>query len=153
LTKLISTCFVTAGLLAVVSCGSPTAPSAAVLNVTVSPNPITASAVPGSSQLLAAFSLTIKESAGLGASVDFVNATLADPSNGAPLNTVNFGASNIIARAGTNRIAGKGTLKIEDIGATYMPSPGARQTTMTITVQTEDDAGHTSTQSLTVPVV
>jgi hypothetical protein len=143
----------TAGLLAVASCGSPTAPSAAALTVTVSPNPIVATAVPGSAQLLAAFSLTIKESAGLGANVDFVNVTLADPSNGAQLNAVNLGASNIIARVGTNRVAGKGTLNIENIGAAYTPSPGARQATMTITVQTQDDAGHTSTQSLTVPVV
>jgi hypothetical protein len=153
LTKLFSTCFVTAGLLAVASCGSPTAPSAAVLTVTVSPNPIVATAVPGSSQLLAVFSLTIKESAGLGANVDFVTATLTDPSNGAQLNTINFGASNILVRAGTNRVAGKGTLSIDNIGATYTPGPVGRQATMTITVQMEDQAGHTSAQALTVPVV
>jgi hypothetical protein len=144
-------------LLAFTGCGGkddPTAPTptAAVFNVTQSPNPIIAGTGSQGFQYTAAFTISVTESAGVGGNVNFVNVTLRNVTTGVELNTVNFTATDVFNRAGTNHIAAKGTLNIP-LSVIYSLALGGRQATMTIAVQIGDDAGHTTNQSFTVSVV
>jgi len=140
-----------------VGCGgygptTPSAPTAAVFVITETPNPIVASAGSNGFQFAAVFSLAIVESAGMGGNVNFINVTLRDTTTGGE-GTHNFSANAIIASAGTNHIAARGTLNIPNLGVFYTLPLGGRQATMTIVVQLGDDAGHTTNQTATVQIV
>lgn len=158
MTKSIWTCFALAfTLLMFTSCGgsstptAPTAPTAGAFIVTEAPNPIIATAGSQGFHFTATFSLTVREAAGLGGNVNVVNVTLRNATNGLELNTINFSATDIFNRAGTNHIAALATLNINGLGELYTLGGGGRQATMT--VQIGDDAGHIVNQVLTVPIV
>jgi hypothetical protein len=123
------------------------------LTVSASPNPIIAGAGYSIYPYSAVFTLTVAESAGMGANINYVNVTLRNATTGVELNTINFSATDIINKAGSNHVAGRGTLTVPNMGMYYSLSYGGRQATMTIAVQMQDDAGHTTNQVLTVPVV
>ena len=120
--------------------------------MTKTPNPVIAGTGSQGFQFTVAFNLTVTESAGVGGNVNFVNVTLRNTTTGLELNTINFNATDVLNRAGTNHIAGRGTLNIP-LSVVYTLALGGRQATMTIAVQFGDDAGHLTNQTLTVPIV
>ena len=151
-----------------IGCGdekSPTAPSSqsattADITVTVSPNPVIASACTPTTCLsgfdfAALFTVQISETAGVGGNVNFVNVTLRNTTTGIEIGTVNVGADEVIRRVptATNHVNARGSLSIVNLGVTYRLTGGGRQGTLTVTVQFTDDRGNQINRLVNVPVV
>ena len=111
---------------------SPTAPSSmpsrAAITVSVSPNP--GAAGPSSDpnfEFEVEFAVAVRETAGLGANVDFINLESGEVS-------INIGASEIIDIAGTNQISGRGSLAVPLIFF-YTSIAGGPEIDVTVEVQ------------------
>jgi hypothetical protein len=121
---------------------APVAASRASYSISITPSPIPAqpSTEPDFDWLIR-FTVTIVESSGLGGNVDFVNAVLRDGATGAILPGVNFGAQDVISRAGTNRVEARSQLQIP-LGVVYNVSGGSSAGTLTVDAQLTDDRGN-----------
>ncbi len=127
-----------------VSCqgDSPTSPSTqAAITVSVSPDPGMAEAssdpdFPWSVD----FTVTIRETAGIGVAVDRVRVLSGDV-------TIDFDASDVIAAAGTNQISARGTLAVP-LGIFYATESGDRGIDANIEVQCTDNEGNVITRGV-----
>ena len=86
----------------------PPPPSRAVLTVSNSPDPIIATSFsdprfPGF-RWRVDWTTTFHESAGLGGNLDFIHVNFRTPQGGEPQNVLNYGATDIKERAGTNEV-------------------------------------------------
>jgi hypothetical protein len=81
----------------------------------------------------AEFTVVVRETAGLGLNVDFIDLTL-----GSGFSSVNFGADHIIRQAGTNRVEARQSLSIP-LGIVYTGPFGARSIDVNVLVQATDD--------------
>jgi hypothetical protein len=142
---------------------APVTPARADIVVTADPNPViaeecrtAANNVCGTStnQFVATTAITIREAAGLGGNVNFINVTLRDVTTGIAGNTLNYGADEVARRAGgTNHINALGSLTVRNVGVVYTLPFNGREATMTITVSFGDDKGNTINNVITVRVV
>jgi len=134
-------------LLGAVACGggntAPT-PTQANITVTLSPNPVTATAcLPNPCQGLNALfqfradgTLTIQETAGIGGIVNSISRTV-------PPTLVVYSTSDIIRVSGTNRVPAHGTLTLPLMVFTAPVGTNApRQFVFTYVVQFTDDRGN-----------
>ena len=83
------------------------------------------------------FTVTIRETAGIGANVDFVNLESGEV-------TINIGASEIIDIAGTNQISGNGSLAVP-LTFFYTSIEGGSEIDATVEVQCTDERGNVIT--------
>ncbi len=90
---------------------TPTPASRAQFTANISPDPVTATPNTAGTAWRVSYTLRISESAGLGGNVNYVNVSLTDIC-GQALPAMNNGANEIIRWAGTNHIAGRGSLSI-----------------------------------------
>lgn len=136
---------------------APVPPQHAAVGIAVAPAPIaSATTAPGdpSAPRLAVWTLTITESAGVGATLNFVNETLRDAQSGAvadPGGEASLGASDIVTLAGAVRLPPRGTLTLPCQLVYGLPdgSVGGR---LTLTLQLTDDTGQLVSASVSVPV-
>jgi len=148
---------VAAALVALVlpSCGSDsgTLPDvyAALIQVTVDPNPIIGSQNLLTGSVSATYKVTIDELAGLGGEVQFVSSTVFDPATGAQVALNYYDSADLTVFVGSKRIEPKGTLVVPQT-VTYTLPDLAKQTNVTISVQVKDDRENISTRSLLVPI-
>ena len=137
----------------------PPAPTVGTFSATVNPNPIIAAdctpAVCGNQgfQFAAIGTVVITETTGLGGNVDFINLTLRSGATGAEIGTINLGATQIVANAGTNHINGRATLSVPNVGLIYRLAGGSRQGTMTYAIRVTDDRGTIHNLVINVSVV
>ena len=127
---------------------APLAPSAAVqlpqaaLVVTIQVAPVTPGSEPETH--VASWTITIRETAGVAGTVNFVNTTVRDAASGAgagPSDVVALDRDQVIAAAGTDRIEGGGSLKVPE-KLQYSLLSGGQKVALTSVVQLTDDNGH-----------
>ncbi len=113
-------------------------PTRASITVSVSPNTATAepTSEPGFDWFVE-FTVTVRETAGLAANVDFINFQSGDV-------TLNFGASELIDAAGTNQISGRGSLAFP-LSIFYFTESGDSEFDATVEVQCTDERGNVIT--------
>jgi len=92
---------------------------------------------------VAAWTTTVRETAGLGGNVNFINVTgknaLGFELFDAP---INFDANYVIRKAGTNHINGGGQITLSDMGMCYALATGLRAVHIVQVVNFTDDRGH-----------
>jgi hypothetical protein len=148
---------VTAALLALVlpSCGEDTSTLpdvfAAVIRVTVEPNPIVGAQNILTGSVSATYRITIEELAGLGGEVQFVSSTVFDPETGQQVANLYYDSDALTVFVGSKRIEPESTLVVPQTLTYTLPSLG-KETNVTIAVQVKDDRENVSIRSLLVPV-
>lgn len=136
--------------------GAPTptptpAPTQAVVVATVTPTPVVA--VPISQratfcapnpdwQFVAAWTTTVRETAGLGGNVNFINVTAQNALGFALFGPINFDANYVIRRAGTNHVSGGGQITLSDMGMCYFLNTGLSSLHVVQVVNFTDDRGN-----------
>ncbi len=128
------------------------APTQAVVVVTVTPTPVLAVPIDqrpdfcGQNKgwdFTADWSTTVRETAGLGGNVNFINVTAKNAAGfelfKAPLN---FDANYVIKAAGTNHVNGGGQIVVKEMGMCYALSTGLRSVHVVQVVNFTDDRGH-----------
>ena len=148
----LSASLVTAALLPACS-STPTAPSDAsnaVLVLGVTPNPITADAVPNGFQIR--YTVTITETAGVGGEFEAVNSSLFDDATGVQLAINNYDAADMIVFVGSKRLEPMASVEVPKQMA-YATASGARAALLTVSVRFKDDKGNTLNQALLVRVM
>jgi len=143
-----------------VSCGdnppavSPDARPAASFALSVSPDPIVEAPCGGcgplTGQLWAVGTLTIRETAGVGGSVDQIAMRLHR--GGQTIAEGSFAAAAITTLAGSNRVPAAGHLDVPMVGPHYDQALGGMMSTLTFTVSLTDDGGHTAQTTVDVTV-
>ena len=139
----------TAVLVAGCGGGSPGSPTAAAIVATLAPDTVPprpcgqCPSLPG--ELEVAATLTLRETVGLGATVDTVAVTLRSD-GGETVVQGQFDAAAVSQLAGTNRLAASGTLRIP-VSAHFAPAPSRLPGTFTVTITARDDRGNRLTAS------
>ena len=133
--------------------GGTTTPSgsAAVINVTVDPNP-----VPPSQNLLTGvvsvgYKVLITESNGGGGEVVFVSSQIFDPATGAQVALNYFDSSDLVVFVGSKTIEPKGTLTVPQTASYILPSLGT-VANLTVNVQVQGDQGALINKSILVKI-
>lgn len=123
---------------------SPTPGPRAAIVLTVEANPLVPSGDPTRPNLASWF-VVVQETNGVGGNVTFLHSSLRDARSGAtarPSGTIALGSSEIVALIGTNRIEGRGTLRIPE-SLSYGLVSGGRSVRLAVAVQVRDDSGNT----------
>jgi len=99
------------------------------------------------------WTLSVRETAGLGGNVNFVDVSFVNTFGFEVPNALNYGASEIIQRAGTNHVAARGQLQIP-LSMTYRADGfGGRTITLKNAVSFTDDRGNAMPLGATATVV
>jgi hypothetical protein len=135
------------------SSGNPTIPDvvAALLQVTVDPNPVIGLQNPLNGSVSVSYRITIQELNGLGGQFQFVSSTIYDPATGLQAALNYYDSSDLKVFVGTDRIDPQGTLVVPQ-SVTYTLSDLGTATNMTVSVQLIDDRENLITRSILVPV-
>lgn len=131
---------------------TPTAPgpaARAVLTLSVAPNPIPPDVIPNGFQIR--YTITIKETAGVGGTFEFVNSTLFDDATGTQVAVNNFDDRDLVVFVGSKRVEPNGSLDVPQQIA-YVTPGGGRAALLTVAVRVKDDKDNTVNESLLVRV-
>jgi hypothetical protein len=136
---------------ACLGCGSntPTTPGAtvALITVSVAPIPIVSTVYSSVGPVYAAgWTTSIVESNGRGGTVQFVKATVYDPTTGKVTATANYDDKDLTVFVGTSRVEANGKLDVPQ-QATYVLSTG-KTATLTVNVTFKDDSGIVQERSI-----
>ena len=142
-----SRAFLCAGALAAAtSCGgsSPTTPTNvthAVIVLSVTPNPITATITNVVGPIFTTqWTTKIQETAGLGGLVQQVKASIYDDATGILVSTTVYDDKDLIVFVVTNRVEASGSIEVPQ-QVSYQLSPNQSAATLTVDVQFKDDKG------------
>jgi hypothetical protein len=145
--------------------GSSSAPSAPVApptpiptraEVTVTVSPPTLVAKPNSDRTypwLVEWTLVLRETAGLGGNVNYVNVGFVNSFGFETPSALNYSADTIIRRAGTNHLDARGELRIPLSMSYRADGFGQRTITLKIAVSFTDDRGNATMLGATASVV
>jgi hypothetical protein len=123
-----------------------------VIAVTLDPNPVPSKAsTTALGYLNISYKVVVTESAGLGATFIFVNATIFDDTSGLSVAVNNYDAADLTVFVGSKRIEGNTSVKIGQQIDYLLPttSTGGH---LAINVQLRDDRGNVINQSILVPI-
>ena len=144
-----------AGALLAPACGNDnvTLPDVvrAVLAVTVDPNPIPGTQNELTLAVSATYTITITETAGLGGEVDFVSATVYDPSTGQQVALNYYDGADLVVYQGAKRIEPLGQLVLAQ-SASYALPDYSKAANLVVTVQLKDDHTNLIYTSLLVKI-
>jgi hypothetical protein len=135
--------------------GSPSAPTVASAVIAVSANPsqiagaLCTGCGAGSTDREAATTVTVTETAGLGAAVTAIEMTLRETGTNAVLASGSFDAAAVTQLAGSNRVPARGTLNVR-CGVHYANNLAGRTGVLTCVVRVTDDRGNQLSQTITV---
>ena len=123
-----------------------------VILVTVVPNPVIGvqNALTGS--VSAAYVVQIRELAGLGATITFVNSTVFDPETGVQVGASYFDSADLKVFIGSDRVEAQGELDVPQT-VTYALPDARLEADLTVNVQAVDDQGGLINQSVLARVV
>ena len=142
---------------AIVACGSgspasPT-PSSAAITLSASPSPISgglcAGCGAGSTDRESLTTLTIQDTAGVGAVVTSIEMTLREQSTNVVMTSGSFDAAAVTQLAGSNRIPARGALNVR-CGVHYPAAEGGKAAVLTYVVRVTDDRGNQVSQTIAV---
>jgi hypothetical protein len=124
---------------------SVSAPRAA-LAITVNPSPVvsTDSGDPHAPRQ-AHWQVVLRETGGVGATVNFVNATLRDAATGVladPHGVLSQSVSDVLVAAGSNHLSANGSLAVPQVVTFSLSSGAAARGRLEVSVQLTDDAGN-----------
>jgi hypothetical protein len=143
------------GALLAPGCGSgtPTIPdiSRAAIAITVDPNPITATQDPTTLAATATFTITLKETAGLGGEAQFISSAVYEPATGAQVALNYYDSTDLVVYEGTKRIEPNGELVLQQ-SATYVLSDYSKAADLVVSVQFKDDRTNLVFTSLLVKI-
>jgi hypothetical protein len=145
---------VLATALLVPACGGGTTTptgTAAVITVTVDPNP-----VPPSQNLLTGavsvgYKVLITETNGGGGEVLFVSSQIFDPATGAQVALTYFDSSDLVVFVGSKKIEPKGTLTVPQTATYVLPNLTAAAN-MTVNIQVQGEQGALINKSILVKI-
>jgi hypothetical protein len=125
---------------------TPTTASRANIEASIAPNPMIAEAS-GDPDFpwRVSFEITVRETAGLGGNIDFINTTLRNVATGTETRGLNWGAGDVIDRAGTNHVNGRGSLTVP-LALRYRLSGGERRAILFAEIRFTDDRGNSMTE-------
>ena len=135
---------------------APAPPPAARAVVTLDITPASPVAQPTGDPMFpwrVSWTLTLRETAGLGGNVNFVDVSFVNSFGFQVPNALNYGASEIIQRAGTNHIAARGQLQVPLSMVYRADGFGGRTITLTNAVSFTDDRGNSMMLGATATVV
>lgn len=128
---------------------TPTGIGAAVITLSIAPNPIATVSTSGSSFVVRWIS-TVKETAGQGLTVELVEARLFDDVTGLVIAATVFDDKDLIVFVGSKRVEASSSLDIpQELSYT---ATAKRAAFLTVRVRVKDDRGNTLEQSLLVKV-
>jgi hypothetical protein len=154
---------VAVSLLAAMSCGEGTSPTTATssrarLTMSVAPSPITAERC--SPQCLsdsgtgfafsAALTITLQESAGIGARINSI--TLTGSTGSVTFDPLVFGSTEIAREAGSNHVSARGSLAVP-LNIVYTTPAGTPNLTISISADVTDDQNNQVTATGQVNVI
>jgi hypothetical protein len=134
---------------------SLSSPHAAV-TLTINPSPVlsTDSGDPRAPRQ-ALWQIVLRETGGVGATVNFVNSTLRDATTGVladPHGVLSQSASDVVAAAGSNHLAAGGSLTVPQTVVFVLSDGPTALGRLAVTVQLTDDAGNVLGASATAMV-
>lgn len=145
----------TAEPMAAVAAPGVSSPRTAV-TIAVSPNPIVSSASGDPrAPRQASWQVVLRETGGVGATVNFVDATLRDAVTGVlaePQGVLSQSSSDVLAAAGSNRLVTGGSLSVPEIVTFSLPGGDSAAGRLVVTVQLTDDYGNVVGASATIMV-
>jgi len=124
----------------------------AVIVVAVDPNPVIGLQNILTGSVTSNFVVQIRELAGLGGKINFVNCTIFDPETGIQVGSSYFDSSALTAFEGTSRLDGGGQLDVTQSMAYSLPNFGI-DADLTVNVQLLDDNGGLINYSTLVRIV
>ncbi len=145
-----------AGALVGPGCGSstPTVPgniSRAAITVTVEPNPVAASQNATTLVVTAPYTITLKETAGLGGEVQFISSAVYDPSTGGQVGLNYYDSTDLVVYQGSKRIEANGTLTLQQ-SVTYTLADHSKAADLVVSMQLKDDRTNLDFSSLLVKI-
>jgi hypothetical protein len=144
-----------AGALVAPGCGSntPTIPNItrAAIEITVDPNPITATQNTATFAATATYTINLKETSGLGGEVEFISSAVYEPSTGKQVALNYYDSSDLVVYQGSKRIEANGTLALPQ-SLSYTLSDYTKAADLVITVQFKDDRTNLVFASLLVKI-
>ena len=135
---------------------SPTTPTSvvrAVLVLSVTPNPVTATITNVVGPVYTTqWTTKIQETAGLGGFVQQVKASIYDNATGILVSTTVFDDKDLIVFVGTNRIDPNGSIEVPQ-QVSYQLSVNQSEATLTVDVTFKDDKGFTQEPSFLAKII
>jgi hypothetical protein len=123
----------------------------AVVQVTVTPNPILGVQNPLTGSVSASYRIDIQELNGLGGDVQFVSSTIYDPATGQQIALNYFDSDDLVVFVGSDRLDPLGTLTVPQTVSYTLPDL-TKATSINVSVQVKDDRQNLITRSILVPV-
>lgn len=139
--------------------GTPEGPTVTVAVFTVSANPSQVAGIvctrcgAGSTDRESVTTLTIQEIAGVAGVVTLIDMTLREAGTNAVIAAGSFDGAAVTQLAGTNRIAARGSLNVQQVGVHYAADQGGKSAVLTYIVRFTDDRGNQTSQTITVSTV
>jgi hypothetical protein len=148
--------FVLVGLLLLPGCNdtvsNPGGIARASIAVSVEPDPVVGVQELITGTVSAAYTVTVRETAGLGGEIQHVAGTVFDPESGLQAGVNYFDAADLIVYVGTNRIEGGGELQVNQT-ITYVLPDLSTEAQLSVSVQLRDDNGGLVNRSILMSVV
>jgi hypothetical protein len=133
------------------SSSTPSGVAAASITMSVAPNPIvTVVSNPVGPVFSIRFTTTLKESAGLGVTVEEVKSDLFDDTTGILIGRTLYDDKDLVVFVGSKRVEGNAKLDVEQ--TISYSALAKRNGSLTVTVKMRDDKGNTIEQALLVKV-
>lgn len=124
----------------------------AVITVTLEPNPVIGTQDAFTGSVSTAYIVQIREVAGLGATITFVNSTVFDPETGVQVGASYFDSADLKVFIGSDRVEAQGELDVPQT-VTYALPDARLEADLTVNVQAVDDQGGLINQSVLARVV
>lgn len=124
----------------------------AILVVAVEPNPVIGTQNVLTGSVSATYVVQIRELAGLGATINFINSTVFDPETGLQVSTSFYDSADLKVFTGTDRIEPGGELDVTQTASYSLPDFRVNAD-LTATVQAIDDQGNLINYSTLVRIV
>lgn len=144
-----------AGALLAPACGNDnvTLPDVtrAALEITIEPNPVIATQDELTLSVSAAYKITITEANGLGGEVQFVSASVFEPSTGRQVALTYYDSTDLVVYQGSKRIEPLGQLVLSQ-STSYVLSDYSKPAELVVTVQLKDDRTNLIYTSLLVKI-
>ena len=124
---------------------------AAVIAITVDPNPVPVSQSPLTGVVSVGYKIVITETNGGSGEIVFVSSQIYDPETGAQVALTYFDSSDLVVFVGSKNIEPLGTLTVPQT-ASYILPDFRTAAQMTVNVQMKDDQGTLLNQSVLVKI-
>jgi hypothetical protein len=145
-----------AGALLAPGCGNgtPTIPGGSgrsAITITVAPNPVTSTQDTTTFAVTASYTITVKETAGLGGEVQFISSAAYEPSTGAQVALNYYDSTDLVVYQGSKRIEANGELTLQQ-SVTYTLADYSKAADLVVSMQLKDDRTNLDFASLLVKI-